>query len=204
MTSDNRSPKGWGNHTMLTRSRGYPGEELRRMCLFPTSIAKLRDTSTVSLLRAIRVDILTFGQNQHTTSFLDGRSYTFGEFDVGSLDLGPQKNIGTSLHSGAFRSEHISGNGYFARELLPDISKFPHNISVNDFKQRRDDLILTHAGRLVRLPKEIRLMIYEEYYLPSIADEGLTQYATPATHLLKKLTTFLPHVCVAYGVLTRC
>jgi hypothetical protein len=87
--------------------------------------------------------------------------------DVGSLDLGLHKTIYTTRHTGAFRSEGVSGNGYFARELLEDVSKFPHYLPTEKFKQLRDDLILNHAGNLVKLPKEIRLMIYEHCCMPS-------------------------------------
>jgi len=106
---------------------------------------------------------------------LNGHSYTFGELDVGSLDLGSQANIGTSIHTGAFRSEGVSGHGYFARELLADISDFPHYLPTKEFKQRRDAYILCHAGDLVRFPKEIRVMIYELCCLPSSSEDPLTR-----------------------------
>jgi hypothetical protein len=102
---------------------------------------------------------------------LKGHSYTFGELDVGSLDLGPGTNIGTSMHTGAFRSEGVIGNGYFARALLPDLAEFPHYLPTKDFKRLRSDYNLIHAGNLVKFPLEIRLMIYEQYWLPSKSEK---------------------------------
>ena len=148
--------------------------------------------------------MLTLVQKQYATSFLNGHCYTFGEFDVGSLDLGPQKNIGTGLHTGAFRSEGVSGNGYFARELLADISEFPHYLPIKEFKQRRDEMILTHAGNLVKLPKEIRIMIYEQCCLPSKMKEWSTRSVIFAIDLYEDLIAYLLLTCAAYVPLACC
>jgi hypothetical protein len=90
---------------------------------------------------------------------------------VGSLDAGFWKNIGTSLHTGAFRSENICGDGYFAREIIPDVDKFPHYLPTKQFRDRRDELTINRAGKLICLPKEIRLSIYEQCCLPDELDK---------------------------------
>jgi hypothetical protein len=106
---------------------------------------------------------------------LDRQSYTFGRYDIGSLDVGRNRNIYTTILSGAFRSEGIEANGYFARETIPNVLEYPHFLPVLEFKQRRAALSAAHAGLIARLPREVRIMIYEQLLLSSDPDNALTR-----------------------------
>lgn len=106
---------------------------------------------------------------------MNGQSYSFGEFDVGSLDVGRNKNLYTSILFGAFRSEGVCGDGYFAREILADSAEFPHYLEIQEFEKRRNHVTLARAGDLVKFPKEVRIMIYKGSCLPSNPNESLTR-----------------------------
>lgn len=83
------------------------------------------------------------------------------------------------MHTGAFRSEGVSGNGYFAREIIPKISEFPHYLPTSEFRRRRSEFVEKHAGDLYKLPMEIRLLIYKKCCLPKKLQDQLTRYVIP-------------------------
>jgi hypothetical protein len=132
-----------------------------KMCLFPTSITKMGDSKIVSGFWKYLENYLKLKQKPHTTSFLRGHSYTYGKFEVGSLDLGAWSSIGTCTYDGVFRSEGVCGTGYFADERVTDVENLPHFLPTREFKGRRAGLGLLCAGSLGKLPKEVRLLIWE-------------------------------------------
>jgi hypothetical protein len=97
---------------------------------------------------------------------------------VGSLDLGRHQNIGSSQYIGAFRSEGVCGDGYFAGEILKNASELPHYLPLKEFEQRRNAVTLTHAGVIPELPKEIRDIIYEFCCMPDEKPHGSGIYET--------------------------
>jgi hypothetical protein len=105
---------------------------------------------------------------------LNRQSYIFGAYDIGSLDVGRNQNIYTSVLYGAFRSEGVEAGGYFPRETTPNLLEYPHFLSIPEFKQRRAELSTARAGLIARLPKEVRDLIYEQLLLSSDPNNALT------------------------------
>ena len=109
---------------------------------------------------------------------MNGHPYTFGDLDVGSLCIGRHQNIGSNRYIGAFRSEGVCGDGYFAREILKDKPELPHYLPIKEFEERRNAVTLTHAGTIPKLPKEITDMIYEFCCMPDENLNGFGIYKT--------------------------